>query len=159
MKTLLTSSLIAALALASCSEQRGTLSVNPTNDTLTTVHIKNAPKYILLPIEESQDEAQVMLDGTPMDVRLAVNHVDYTVPFPLHEGAESDSLVIRGLSAKAVTWKQLELADTFDTANREKFRPVYHHTPAYGWMNDANGLVYKDGEYHLYFQYNPYGSI
>ena len=158
MKTLLTSSLIAALALASCSEQRGTLSVNPTNDTLTTVHIKNAPKYILLPIEESQDEAQVMLDGTPMDVRLAVNHVDYTVPFPLHEGAESDSLVIRGLSAKAVTWKQLELADTFDTANREKFRPVYHHTPAYGWMNDANGLVYKDGEYHLYFQYNPYGS-
>ena len=35
------------------------------------------------------------------------------------------------------------------TANRDKFRPVYHHTPLYGWMNDANGLVYKDGEYHL----------
>ena len=39
------------------------------------------------------------------------------------------------------------------------FRPVYHHTPAYGWMNDPNGMFYKDGVYHLYFQYNPYGSM
>ena len=41
----------------------------------------------------------------------------------------------------------------------EKFRPSYHHTPAYGWMNDPNGMFYKDGVYHLYFQYNPYGSM
>lgn len=53
----------------------------------------------------------------------------------------------------------MKLSDTFDTTNRDKFRPLYHHTPLYGWMNDANGLVYKDGEYHLYFQYNPYGSV
>ena len=46
-----------------------------------------------------------------------------------------------------------------DTSNTDQYRPVYHHTPAYGWMNDANGLVYKDGEWHLYFQYNPYGSL
>ena len=39
------------------------------------------------------------------------------------------------------------------------FRPVYHHTPVYGWMNDPNGMFYKDGVYHLYFQYNPYGSV
>ncbi len=58
-----------------------------------------------------------------------------------------------------LTWDAIELVDTFDTTNRETFRPIYHHTPLYGWMNDANGLVYKDGEYHLYFQYNPYGSV
>lgn len=113
------------------------------------------PKYAILPI--GQPEAQVMLNGTPMDVRLAVNKVDYTVPFPLHAGAER--LARYPEPGTPTPWLgNIELADTFDTANREKFRPIYHHTPAYGWMNDANGLVYKDGEYHLYFQYNPYGS-
>ena len=55
-------------------------------------------------------------------------------------------------------WKNLTLSDTFDTTNREKYRPVYHHTPLYGWMNDPNGMFYKDGVWHLYFQHNPYGS-
>ena len=43
---------------------------------------------------------------------------------------------------------------TLDTADTDKFRPVYHHAPLYGWMNDVNGLSYKDGEYHIYFQYD-----
>ena len=65
---------------------------------------------------------------------------------------------VHGMPADARCWKELELADTFDTTNREKFRPLYHHTPAYGWMNDPNGMFYLDGTWHLYFQHNPYGS-
>lgn len=158
MKYLSASIIMGAALAASCASSNGSFTLNQPSDTLTIVNINHAPKYAILPIEEEQPEAQVMLNGTPMDVRLAVNKVDYTVPFPLHAGAEHDSLVIKNLARNAVAWKRIELADTFDTANREKFRPIYHHTPAYGWMNDANGLVYKDGEYHLYFQYNPYGS-
>jgi levanase/fructan beta-fructosidase len=55
-------------------------------------------------------------------------------------------------------WKEMKFSNTFDTANREKFRPAYHHTPEYGWMNDPNGMFYKDGEWHLCYQWNPYGS-
>jgi fructan beta-fructosidase len=41
---------------------------------------------------------------------------------------------------------------------REKYRPVFHFSPARNWTNDPNGLVYYDGEYHLFFQYNPFGD-
>ena len=158
MKPILFLLIASAGMLASCTSGNGSFTLNQPSDTLTVINIKDAPRYALLPIEEDQPEVQVMLDGTPMDVRMAVNKVDYMVPFPLHKGAADDSLVVKGLSRKAVAWSHIELSDTFDVENREKFRPIYHHTPTYGWMNDANGLVYKDGEYHLYFQYNPYGS-
>lgn len=40
----------------------------------------------------------------------------------------------------------------------ETFRPQFHFSPERNWMNDPNGLVHHDGEYHLFFQYNPYGN-
>ena len=40
-------------------------------------------------------------------------------------------------------------------AEQDKYRPSYHFSPAKGWMNDPNGMVYLDGTYHLFFQHNP----
>ena len=147
--------------------------VNHLSDSHSMIRISSEKKYILLPIQESAPEARIkVLVDTRLEqtiqARLAVEKVDYYVPFNLspykghqvlfdltqHAGRETKRNI-----ADNVCWKEIKCNDSFDTTNREKFRPDYHFTPAYGWMNDPNGMVYKDGEYHLFYQYNPYGSM
>lgn len=135
--------------------------------------------YVLLPVEENQnsDYIRVIKNNTvvqELNVRLAVNKVDYYVPLDISRYTKSgesvllDVVVNRGDAAnsasKAATsdfaaWKLMKTSANYDTVNREKFRPAYHHSPAYGWMNDPNGMFYKDGVWNLFFQHNPYGSL
>lgn len=138
----------------------------------TIVRVTGEGKYLLLPVQESNDDAKVniIVDGKldkTINVRLAKSKVDYHVPFDVtpYKGHEVVMNIITSQGRSTVReakedacWKSLSLADTFDTSNREKYRPAYHHTPLYGWMNDPNGMFYKDGVWHLYYQYNPYGS-
>ena len=122
--------------------------------------------YLLLPIQDDAPEGKICVvkdneqKGTLMNVRLARERVDSYVPFALsaYKG-QHISIEIQGVPETALCWKELKLSGSFDMANKESFRPVYHHTPVYGWMNDPNGMFYKDGVYHLYFQYNLYGSV
>ena len=153
--------LMAAATAATNTVQAQKMNIEHHGDT-TVISVQNPTKYLLMPIQEEQDEAQVLLstgskDDTWMDVRLAQNGTDYYVPFALGNG-KTATVKILGLKKDALAINLMRLSDTFDTTNTDYYRPSYHFTPLYGWMNDPNGMVYKDGEYHLYFQYNPYGS-
>lgn len=129
--------------------------------------LDSVKKFLLLPVQENAPEGKVNIIVNNefqleqnINIRLAREKVDYYVPLDLsaYQG-KSVSVDVTGMPSSSLCWKEIKLSDTFDSSNRETYRPVYHHTPVYGWMNDPNGMFYKDGVYHLYFQYNPYGSM
>ena len=139
------------------------------------VRINPTQKYLILPVEDSAPDVSisVMVDNVQVEtftVRLALNKVDYTVPYELSKYAGKHVVLrfamnpqerggARPKVKEAVFSNNLALANSYDASNKETlWRPVYHFAPQWGWMNDPNGMVYKDGEYHLFYQYNPYGS-
>ena len=159
---------LASLAIAASAQDARFLSSNH-----CIYRINEQKNYLLLPVQEKAEmcNIKVVKNNTQvkaLNVRLASNHIDYYVPLDLKQFGEDAKLALDihvngtyrndGELSGFTCWKNMQLSDTFDTANREKYRPVYHHTPAWGWMNDPNGMFYKDGVWHLYFQYNPYGS-
>lgn len=130
-------------------------------------------KYLLIPVQENAEMANVKVIADnkqvkTINIKLANNHIDYLVPLDLKEFAGEKSLALDihvngtyrtdGGIASFGCWKKMQFSDIYDISNREQYRPIYHHTPAYGWMNDPNGMFYKDGIWHLYFQHNPFGS-
>lgn len=152
------------------------LSVQGMGSKLVVKHLANeqnivvlgsAKKFLLLPVQDDAPEGKVNIVinnkgqfAQSMNVRLARERIDSYVPLDLSAYVNQNvSIDIAGMPSSSLCWKELKMSDSFDMTNKEKFRPVYHHTPAYGWMNDPNGMFYKDGVYHLYFQWNPYGSV
>ena len=127
---------------------------------------KQDGSIMVIPIRETNDEVTLTIEkgGETLyvaDIRLAAEgeEADYYVPLDLkHFGASKRDVHFSGVEA-AQAWKLISFSDTPPAIPEEKYRPVYHHTPPYGWMNDANGLFYKDGVYHLYYQYNPFACV
>lgn len=169
MKRNILSVLIALASIGTASAQETQFLSN--NHCLYRIQQKD--KCLLLPVQESAEMSNIkVIAGNKqmksLNVRLAMNKVDYYVPFYLDEFNEEKTLALDihvngnyrndGGISTFTCWKNIKTAESFDTTNREQYRPLYHHTPAYGWMNDPNGMFFKDGVWHLYFQHNPYGS-
>ena len=150
------------------------LTITHLSETHSMVRVSGKDRYVLLPIQETAQEAvvKVLSNGHEVykaNVSLAIDKTDYLVPLDLSPWNGSSILLditmkqgrsVRRDPSDDVCWSEMATAPVFDRTNREKlYRPTYHFSPAWGWMNDPNGMVYKDGEWHLFYQWNPFGSF
>ena len=119
-------------------------------------------RYLNIPI--SHKDGRQVLTMTPKgedpqryDVRIAEGEPEYWVYKDI-SGWKGRKLTLSYPGSQEALDKVFQ-ADTIvgqKDLYREALRPQFHFTTRRGWNNDPNGLVYYDGEYHLYYQHNPY---
>jgi fructan beta-fructosidase len=123
-------------------------------------------RYLLLPVQNRATKRRMTLlsDGRPwreFEIELAGARPDFWTFVDL-QTVKGKKLVIRvdRLPDDSLALKSIRQSDEIDAAAglyKEKHRPQFHFTSRRGWLNDPNGLVYYKGEYHLFYQHNPYG--
>lgn len=123
-------------------------------------------RYLNLPVKNGGPKRQmsVAIEGEPtrsFEIELADGAADWWAfmdvgPF---EGRRATLTVERlpDNSAALLAVDQTDEIKGADSLYRESLRPQFHFSARRGWNNDPNGLVYFRGEYHLFFQHNPYG--
>lgn len=135
------------------------------NDVLT-MSVPVSEDWLLIPSSNSgrSSSLSIFCDGVNIlgesqNIMLAGETADYRIPVNVKE-YKGKTLELRLTS---VDDNDLSVAGLTQSADRgferdEPYRQVYHFTPDFGWTNDPNGMVYYDGEYHLSYQANPYGT-
>ena len=129
---------------------------------MATRTLKINKKYLNIPVQMSQDRAEMQfnLDKTnerKFVIRLSDGQADYWVfaDVSAHKGKKLSITYPK----KAAGLEKIYQSDQWagqDTVYKEKYRPQFHFSSQRGWNNDPNGLVYYKGEYHLFYQHNPY---
>ncbi len=126
-------------------------------------------RFLLLPVRTSESKkskksrASLVVDGA------VVREFDIDLADPAEWFAQLDASEWKGKKATLRVEKMAEDSKALDLVTqsdalwnaeqvyKEPLRAQLHFSPRRGWTNDTNGLSFADGEYHLYFQHNPYG--
>ncbi|AGA28800.1 GH32 C-terminal domain-containing protein [Singulisphaera acidiphila] len=122
-------------------------------------------RYLHLPVQRDAPVRKLKIvagDQTvrEFDIRLAEKRVDFLV-FDDVQTLRGKTLTFETLLPHdAKSLEKIVQADELPDAKslyREADRPQFHFTSRRGWLNDPNGLLWHEGEYHLFYQHNPYG--
>jgi fructan beta-fructosidase len=132
----------------------------PRDRDLTVQH-----RYLLLPVAQAAPARRVRVETggktvREFDIKLAEGQPDFRVFCDLAAWTGRNVRITATLPADSKALDAISQADEVPDAQhmyREERRPQFHFTSRRGWLNDPNGLVWHDGEYHLFYQHNPYG--
>src|SRR5262245_62161690 len=122
-----------------------------------------AQRYLHLPVKTGAPMKRVafLVDGKVVrdfDIELSDTPAFFAFADVARFQGKTLTVSVRKLPEGPRALEHVTASDALpDSAYREKDRPQFHFTSRVGWLNDPNGLVYLDEEYHLYYQHNPYG--
>lgn len=123
-------------------------------------------RYLIIPIKNGakQTELVVEINGKPerqynTELATKANDVDWYAYFDLNDfrGKQAKVGAARATEQGFALIHQADDVPGSDKWYSEALRPQFHFSQAVGWNNDPNGLVYHDGEWHIFFQHNPVG--
>ena len=123
-------------------------------------------RYLHIPIKNGAPKRSVTLlaDDKPVvrnDIELADGTPDWWAPMDVSQWqGKSLTLRVNLLPEGSTALSAITPSDTLKEADdlyREPMRGQFHFSPRRGWNNDPNGMAFYNGEYHLFFQHNPYG--
>ena len=127
---------------------------------------KIAKRYLNLPIRKGAPKRLVttLVNGRVVvrnDIELANGEPEWWAPMDVSAWrGQTVTLQVNKLPDDSTALSSIEQSDVIKDAEnlyREPLRGQFHFSPRRGWKNDPNGMVFFKGEYHLFFQHNPYG--
>jgi fructan beta-fructosidase len=130
-----------------------------------SVELNAERRFLILPVETkaSMRRVKITVDGRvarDFDIRLAESEPDFSTFLDLSPFQGKRVEIATRLQAGSTALSRIsqdEAAVPSKLIYHEKDRPWFHFTSRRGWLNDPNGLVFFGGEYHLFYQHNPYG--
>ena len=125
------------------------------------ISIKVEKQYLNFPVAQQTERSKITFatdQGSTWSVvvRLAAGQPDYWVFYDVtHLKGQTLKITYEGESGGLSQIYQSDQIHGQENLYKEANRPQFHFTTRRGWINDPNGLIFHDGEYHLFYQHNP----